>query len=170
MISSDVLFQEPTLSLGLDGSGNAIQRSIVDFASEQVPTRRRPRQRWEQGPVIIRSSDQLPRVTVLKRFPLPRNLGLAAASRIKPGRTWPAPKTATRVKSFEIYRYDPDSNESPRVDTYRVDLDDCGPMVLDALIWIKNMIDPTLTFRRACREGTCGSCAMTIDGTNWLAC
>jgi succinate dehydrogenase / fumarate reductase iron-sulfur subunit len=120
--------------------------------------------------VIIRSSDQLPRVTVLKRFPLPRNFGLSAASRIKPGRTWPAPKTATHVKSFEIYRYDPDSNENPRIDTYSVDVDDCGPMVLDALIWIKNTIDPTLTFRRSCREGICGSCAMTIDGSNWLAC
>ena len=120
--------------------------------------------------MIIRSSDQLPRVTVLKRFPLPRNFGLSAASRIKPGRTWAPPKTAINVKSFEIYRYDPGSNENPRIDTYSVDVDDCGPMVLDALIWIKNTIDPTLTFRRSCREGICGSCAMTIDGSNWLAC
>ncbi|WP_243700296.1 2Fe-2S iron-sulfur cluster-binding protein [Paracoccus versutus] len=58
----------------------------------------------------------------------------------------------------------------PRLDTFRVDLDDCGPMLLDALIWMKNRIDPTLTFRRSCREGVCGSCAMTIDGTNWTAC
>ena len=56
------------------------------------------------------------------------------------------------------------------MDTYFVDLDDCAPMVLDALIWIKNVIDPTLTFRRSCREGICGSCAMNIDGTNTLAC
>jgi succinate dehydrogenase / fumarate reductase iron-sulfur subunit len=49
-------------------------------------------------------------------------------------------------------------------------MDDCGPMVLDALIWIKNNVDPTLTFRRSCREGICGSCAMNIDGTNTLAC
>ena len=45
-----------------------------------------------------------------------------------------------------------------------------GPMVLDALIYIKNEIDPTLTFRRSCREGICGSCAMNIDGGNTLAC
>jgi succinate dehydrogenase / fumarate reductase, iron-sulfur subunit len=69
-----------------------------------------------------------------------------------------------------IYRYDPDSDENPRLDTFEVDLDDCGPMVLDALIWIKNKVDSTLTFRRSCREGICGSCAMNIDGTNWLAC
>src|SRR4029077_13311227 len=50
------------------------------------------------------------------------------------------------------------------------DLDDCAPMVLDALIWIKNVIDPTLTFRCSCREGICGSCSMNIDGTNTLAC
>lgn len=56
------------------------------------------------------------------------------------------------------------------MDTFEIDLDDCGPMVLDALIKIKSEIDPTLTFRRSCREGVCGSCAMNIDGTNWLAC
>ena len=69
-----------------------------------------------------------------------------------------------------VYRYDPDSGETPRTDTYEVDMDRCGPMVLDALIKIKNEIDPTLTFRRSCREGICGSCAMNIDGTNTLAC
>jgi succinate dehydrogenase / fumarate reductase iron-sulfur subunit len=74
------------------------------------------------------------------------------------------------VKEFEIYRYDPDSGENPHLDTFSVDLDECGAMVLDALIWIKNNVDPTLTFRRSCREGVCGSCAMNIDGTNWLAC
>lgn len=121
-------------------------------------------------PAIIRSSDQLPRMTMLKRFPLPRNFGLAAESRIKPGRTWPAPRTAARLKSFQVYRYDPDRNENPRLDTYQIDLDECGPMVLDALIWIKSKVDSTLTFRRSCREGICGSCAMTIDGANWLAC
>src|SRR5207247_2768992 len=56
------------------------------------------------------------------------------------------------------------------MDTYYVDRGDCGPMVLDALIWIKNNIDPTLTFRRSCREGICGSCSMNIDGSNTLAC
>jgi succinate dehydrogenase / fumarate reductase iron-sulfur subunit len=120
--------------------------------------------------VIIKSSDQVPRVTLLKRFPLPRNFGVSSESRIKQGRTWPAPAGAVRVKSFDIYRYEPDSGENPRLDTFQVDLDDCGPMVLDALMWIKNKIDSTLTFRRSCREGVCGACAMNIDGTNWLAC
>ncbi len=71
---------------------------------------------------------------------------------------------------FRIYRWNPDDGANPRIDTYFVDRDDCGPMVLDALIWIKNKIDPTLTFRRSCREGICGSCAMNIDGANTLAC
>ena len=53
---------------------------------------------------------------------------------------------------------------------FAIDLDKCGPMVLDAVIKIKNEIDPTLTFRRSCREGICGSCAFNIDGKNTLAC
>lgn len=120
--------------------------------------------------MLINSSDQVPRVTMLKRFPVPRNFGVSPNSRIVQGRTWPAPAGAARLKSFEIYRYEPDSGENPRLDTFEVDLDDCGPMVLDALIWIKSNVDSTLTFRRSCREGVCGSCAMNMDGTNWLAC
>ena len=120
--------------------------------------------------MIIESSEQVPRATVLKRFPLPRNLGVAPESRIKRGKTWPAPAGAVRVKAFDVYRYDPDSGDNPRIDTFHVDLDQCGPMALDALLWIKNTVDATLTFRRSCREGVCGSCAMTMDGTNWLAC
>ncbi len=120
--------------------------------------------------MIIRSSDQVPRVTALKRFPVPRNFGVSPESRIEKGKTWSAPSGAARAKSFEIYRYDPDSGDNPRLDTFEVDLDDCGPMVLDALFWIKNKVDSTLTFRRSCREGICGSCAMNMDGTNWLAC
>jgi len=120
--------------------------------------------------MLIRSSDQLPRGTALKRFPVPRNFGVSPESRIERGKTWSAPAGATRVKKFEIYRYDPDSHRNPRIDTFEVDLDACGPMVLDALIKIKNEIDSTLTFRRSCREGICGSCSMNIDGTNWLAC
>src|SRR5690349_18474432 len=120
--------------------------------------------------MIIHSSNQLSRFALMKRFPVPRNFGVGAESRIEQGRTWPGPAGATRLKRFEIYRYDPDSGSNPRVDTYEVDLDDCGPMVLDALIWIKNKVDATLTFRRSCREGVCGSCAMNINGTNWLAC
>jgi succinate dehydrogenase / fumarate reductase iron-sulfur subunit len=120
--------------------------------------------------MIIESSDQVPRVTLLKRFPVPRNFEVSPESRIEPGRTWPAPNGSLRLKTFEIYRYDPDTGGNPRLDTFQVDLDDCGPMVLDALFWIKNNVDSTLTFRRSCREGVCGSCAMNIDGTNWLAC
>lgn len=120
--------------------------------------------------MIIGSSDQVPRTTLLKRFPVSRNFNVAPESRIERGRTWPAPSGATRVKTFEIYRYDPDADRNPRIDTFEVDLDDCGQMVLDALIWIKNKVDTTLTFRRSCREGVCGSCAMNMDGTNWLAC
>jgi succinate dehydrogenase / fumarate reductase iron-sulfur subunit len=120
--------------------------------------------------MIIRSPDQVPRVTVLKRFPLPKNFGVTPQSRIARGRSWRAPANAIRLKALEVYRYDPDAGSNPRIDTYKVDLDDCGPMLLDALIWIKDHVDSTLTFRRSCREGICGSCAMNIDGANWLAC
>jgi len=95
---------------------------------------------------------------------------LPANSKITEGKVHPAPAGATRPKAFRIYRWDPDGTENPRWDTYTIDLDKCGPMVLDAIIHIKNDIDPTLTFRRSCREGICGSCAMNIDGTNTLAC
>ena len=73
-------------------------------------------------------------------------------------------------KKLKIYRWDPEKNENPRIDTYEIDKKKCGPMVLDALVKIKNEIDTTLTFRRSCREGVCGSCAMNIDGVNTLAC
>jgi succinate dehydrogenase / fumarate reductase iron-sulfur subunit len=95
---------------------------------------------------------------------------LPANSKIKTGTTHPAPAGATNLRAFKIYRWSPDSGENPSVDTYQVDMGSCGPMVLDALIKIKNEMDPTLTFRRSCREGVCGSCAMNIDGTNTLAC
>ena len=95
---------------------------------------------------------------------------LPANSKIKNGKTYKAPDGATNIKKFKIYRYDPDSGENPRTDTYEVDLDSCGPMVLDALIKIKNEMDSTVTFRRSCREGVCGSCAMNVDGTNTLSC
>ncbi len=87
-----------------------------------------------------------------------------------PGRVHPAPAGAANVRTFRIYRWDPDSGEKPRVDRYELDMDRCGPMVLDALILIKNSVDATLTFRRSCREGICGSCAMNLDGVNTLAC
>ena len=95
---------------------------------------------------------------------------LPANSKVKEGRVFKAPAGAKRVRSFKIYRWSPDDGQNPSIDTYEIDLDACGPMVLDALIKIKNEEDTTLTFRRSCREGICGSCAMNIDGTNTLAC
>ncbi len=97
-------------------------------------------------------------------------LALPKNSKVGKGKIWPKPEGANSVREFRIYRWNPDDGANPRVDTYYVDMSDCGPMVLDAIIWIKNKIDPTLTFRRSCREGVCGSCAMNIDGTNTLAC
>jgi len=97
-------------------------------------------------------------------------LRLPVNSRITAGHVWPRPDDCVRPKSLKVYRWNPDDGQNPRLDTYEIDLDACGPMVLDALIKIKNEIDPTLTFRRSCREGICGSCAMNIDGTNTLAC
>jgi succinate dehydrogenase / fumarate reductase iron-sulfur subunit len=100
----------------------------------------------------------------MAQFTLPNN------SKVTKGKTFSAANGAARRKIFRIYRWDPDAGENPRVDTYEINLDNCGPMVLDAIIYIKNEIDPTLTFRRSCREGICGSCAMNIGGTNTLAC
>jgi len=96
-------------------------------------------------------------------FSLPKN------SQPKPGKHYPA-LNAQRVRRVEVYRWNPDSDENPRIDSYEIDLDDCGPMVLDAILKIKNQIDSSLAFRRSCREGVCGSCAMNINGKNTLAC
>ena len=95
---------------------------------------------------------------------------LPANSKVKKGKYFKADDGATNVRKYNIYRWNEDNGENPRVDTYEVDMDKCGPMVLDGLIKIKNEIDPTLTFRRSCREGVCGSCAMNVAGTNTLAC
>jgi len=100
----------------------------------------------------------------MAEFTLPQN------SKVKPGKKIDAANGAKRTKTLKIYRWSPDDEENPRMDEYTIDLDTCGPMVLDALIKIKNEVDSTLTFRRSCREGICGSCAMNIDGTNTLAC
>ena len=100
----------------------------------------------------------------MAEFSLPKN------SKVTKGKHFPAKNAKGPVRAFKVYRWSPDDDANPRVDTYEVDLGSCGPMVLDALIKIKNEIDPTLTFRRSCREGICGSCAMNIDGTNTLAC
>ncbi len=95
---------------------------------------------------------------------------LPANSKIGVGETYAAAAGTKNIKKFKVYRWTPDDGKKPTVDTYEVDMDACGPMVLDALIKIKNEIDSSLTFRRSCREGVCGSCAMNIDGTNTLAC
>ena len=100
----------------------------------------------------------------MAEFRLPKN------SQITDGITHKASVDATQVKTFKIYRWSPDDDAQPRIDSFEIDLDDCGPMVLDALIKIKNEKDSSLTFRRSCREGICGSCSMNIDGTNTLAC
>ncbi|MDG1436374.1 MAG: succinate dehydrogenase iron-sulfur subunit [Rickettsiaceae bacterium] len=97
-------------------------------------------------------------------------LRLPPNSRVKKGKFHAAKASGGEVRKLHIYRYDPDSNDNPSLDTYEIDEKQCGPMVLDALIKIKNETDSTLTFRRSCREGICGSCAMNIDGTNTLAC
>ncbi len=100
----------------------------------------------------------------MSEFTLPAN------SKVGRGKHWPLPQPATHVKSFRIYRWDPAKNANPQMDTFDIDRDHCGPMVLDALVKINDQIDPTLSFRRSCREGVCGSCAMNIDGKNRLAC
>ena len=97
-------------------------------------------------------------------------LNLPKNSRPIAGKTWPKPTGANETREFRVYRWNPEDTSNPRIDTYYVDRKDCGAMVLDALIWIKSKVDPTLTFRRSCREGVCGSCAMNIDGMNTLAC
>jgi succinate dehydrogenase / fumarate reductase iron-sulfur subunit len=96
-------------------------------------------------------------------------IALPKNSVIRKGKTWPKP-LAKNLTEFQIYRWNPDDGLNPSIDTYYVDRDDCGPMILDSILWIKNKIDPTLTLRRSCREGICGSCAMNIDGANALAC
>ena len=101
----------------------------------------------------------------MAEFRLPKNAKIVA------GKSFSIDNNIAHKKTFKIYRYDPDiPDKNPRLDSYDVDMDNCGQMVLDALIKIKDEIDPSLTFRRSCREGVCGSCSMNIDGTNTLAC
>lgn len=100
----------------------------------------------------------------MAKFTLPKN------SKIKKGRTVKAGEDAGKVRKVHVYRWNPDDGQNPRLDTYEVDVERCGPMVLDALNKIKNEMDSTLTYRRSCREGVCGSCSMNINGTNTLAC
>jgi len=100
----------------------------------------------------------------MAEFRLPPN------SRIVKGITHAAPAGARELRTVRIYRFNPDSGENPRLDTFALEVTSCGPMVLDALIQLKAAVDSSLTFRRSCREGICGSCAMNINGVNRLAC
>lgn len=100
----------------------------------------------------------------MAEFTLPRH------AKVKEGKTHKAPAGTKNIHRVKVYRWSPDGDENPRLDTFELDADNCGEMVLDALLKIKDEVDPSLTFRRSCREGVCGSCAMNIDGTNTLAC
>lgn len=103
----------------------------------------------------------------MAEFSLPQN------SIVKQGKHYPLEgdnADSAQIKKIIIYRFDPDSGENPRLDSYEIDLNQTGSMVLDVLLKIKNEIDPTLSFRRSCREGICGSCALNINGQNTLAC
>lgn len=100
----------------------------------------------------------------MAEFTLPKN------SVLTQGLTYKASENTKNIRRFEVYRWDPDSGKNPRIDVYELDADTCGTKVLDAIIKIKNEIDSTLTFRRSCREGVCGSCAMNVNGKNTLAC
>ena len=95
---------------------------------------------------------------------------LPANSIVRTGKTYKAAEGVTNIKVFNVYRYDPSEGKNPSLDKYEVDMDTCGPMILDALLKIKNEMDATLSLRRSCREGICGSCSMNIDGRNTLAC
>ncbi len=100
----------------------------------------------------------------MAEFILPEN------SKIRQGKTISCSEDCTNTRKFHIYRYDPDSGENPSLDSYQLDMDNCGPMILDALLKIKTDMDSTLSLRRSCREGICGSCSMNINGQNTLAC
>mgnify|MGYP001173298651 CR=1 FL=1 len=100
----------------------------------------------------------------MTQFSLPQN------SKIEVGIYFKDKTNSQNIRKINVYRWDPSDGKNPRVDTFEVDMDNCGPKVLDILIKIKNEIDPSLTFRRSCAHGVCGSCAMNIDGINNLAC
>jgi succinate dehydrogenase / fumarate reductase iron-sulfur subunit len=148
----------PTRSSGLRDAAGTCQTTDADCGAPTVDRRRRGGRKSARFWQLTESG--FPMVELA----LPRN------SRVTKGRTWNQPQSRSGWQAFHVYRWNQDDGYNPRVDTYWVDRGNCGPMVLDGLIKIKNEIDPTLTFRRSCREGICGSCAMNIDGTNTLAC
>ena len=77
---------------------------------------------------------------------------------------------AKQVVKFSIYRYDPDKDERPYMQSLEVELLPTDKMLLDALMRIKQTTDDSVSYRRSCREGVCGSDAMNINGKNGLAC
>ena len=98
------------------------------------------------------------------QFNLPQN------SKIVKGQYYKDNTNSLNLKKVNIYRWDPSDEKNPRIDTFEVDMDNCGPKVLDILFKIKNEIDPSLAYRRSCAHGVCGSCAMNVDGVNTLSC
>ncbi len=100
----------------------------------------------------------------MAKFTLPKN------SVVKQGKTFTADNISSSIKRVEIYRFNPEDNQNPHIDVFELDKNECGSMILDVLLKIKNDIDGSLTFRRSCREGVCGSCAMNVNGKNTLAC
>lgn len=99
----------------------------------------------------------------MSRYRLPKH------AQVQPGQRYRV-ESSGALREFHVYRYDPDSDANPRLDIFEIDVERCGPMVLDALLYIKNHLDSRLAFRRSCREGVCGSCAFNINGSNGLAC
>ena len=112
----------------------------------------------------------------MAEFTLPKNSKIdkkiGKTHKVKSTEKSTGKKLEKNIRVFEVYRFDPEDidKKNPHIDKFEIDLNDCGPMVLDALIKMKSQQDSTLTFRRSCREGICGSCAMNIDGSNTLAC
>ncbi|MEM9704548.1 MAG: succinate dehydrogenase iron-sulfur subunit [Pseudomonadota bacterium] len=100
---------------------------------------------------------------------LPKNSQISGAGKVFKADRSKANGHTPQYRTFNVYRYDPEDGVNPRVDSYEIDVSDVS-MVLDAIIKIKNEVDSSLTFRRSCREGVCGSCAMNINGANTLAC
>ena len=97
-------------------------------------------------------------------------LSLPKNSEIKKGKYFKDKTGSKNLRKVNIYRWDPSIDEGPRIDTYEVDMDNCPSKVLDILNKIKNEIDSSLTFRKSCAHGICGSCAMNVDGVNTLSC
>jgi succinate dehydrogenase / fumarate reductase, iron-sulfur subunit len=95
-------------------------------------------------------------------FTLPKNSKLQKSA--------PVAVKGNDFQRVEIYRWNPESSKNPHVDTFDIPKDECGSMILDVLLKIKDNFDSSLTFRRSCREGVCGSCAMNVNGKNTLAC